>query len=73
MSSSTNSRDDRSPVPQCSSSGFPCHSSYGGDEIENSEESEYFSPATPGNNGASYRFQRNTSTPNARERKRVLR
>ena len=44
-----------------------------GDEIENSEESEYFSPETPGNNNTSnYRYPRN-STPNGRERKRVLR
>ena len=48
-----------------------------GDEIENSEESEYFSPQTPNNNGgasgsSSYRYPRN-STPNGRERKRVLR
>jgi len=74
VSSSTSSnRDERSPIPQCSSSGYPCHSSFGGDEIENSEESEYFSPSTPSNNGsAAYQFQRNSSTPNARERKRVL-
>ena len=57
---------------------------YLGDEIENSEESEYFSPETPtpNNNGgsapsgggaSSYRYPRNSSTPNGRERKRVLR
>jgi len=84
VSSTSNNRDDRSPVPQCSSSGFACHSSsFGGDEIENSEESEYFSPETPNpnNNGgsapsgggaSSYRYPRNSSTPNGRERKRVL-
>lgn len=68
-------RDDHSPVPQCSSSGFACHSSFAGDEIENSEESEFFAAETGSNNGgsgASYRYSRN-STPNGRERKRVLR
>lgn len=75
--SSSTSRDDHSPLPQCSSSSYPCHT-FQGDEIENSEESEYFSPSTPGggnggNNGtSSFRYQR-TSTPNGRERKRVLR
>ena len=73
VSSSTSGRDDHSPIPQCSSSSYPCHTFQGGDEIENSEESEYFSPSTPGgSNGANYRYQR-TSTPNGRERKRVLR
>ena len=44
------------------------------DEIENSEESEYFSPSTPGGGGnnSNYRYQR-AATPNGRERKRVLR
>ena len=45
------------------------------DEIENSEESEYFSPSTPGgaSTNSSYgRYQR-AATPNGRERKRVLR
>ena len=43
------------------------------DEIENSEESEYFSPSTPGgSNNSNYRYQR-AATPNGRERKRVLR
>jgi len=70
----THSRDELSPVPQCSSSGFGCssHSGYP-DEIENSEESEYFSPSTPGGGGnnSNYRYQR-AATPNGRERKRVL-
>ena len=49
---------------------FMCYS----DEIENSEESEYFSPSTPGGGGnnSNYRYQR-AATPNGRERKRVLR
>merc|ERR1719412_3574639 len=74
---SSSTRDDQSPpLAHCSSSGFACHSSFAGDEIENSEESECFSPPTPNNNGAAsasntYRYPRN-STPNGRERKRVL-
>ena len=45
---------------------------FSADEIENSEESEYFSPSTPGGTTSNYRYQR-AATPNGRERKRVLR
>ncbi len=76
VSSTSTGREDSSPVPQCSSSSFGgggCPGGSGnfqtGDEIENSDESEFYA-----NSASGYRYPRN-STPvsNGRERKRVLR